>query len=57
MSGLYLESSSYVCRKKKKRAKEVVEIVEKTEEKSSGRSKKTPAELAFTRVQEKRVSL
>ena len=40
-------------------AKEVIDTVEKVEEKeaeATSKSKKTPAELAFKRMQEKRVS-
>ena len=49
-----------ILRKKKNKAKEVLEAVDKAEEKASQgspkpKSKKTPAELAFLRVQEKRV--
>lgn len=48
-------------KKKKSKAKEVLETVEKSEEKASGeskpKSKRTPAELAFKRMQDKRVSL
>ena len=51
----------FVRKKKKNKAKEVLEAVEKSEGKSSegtskSRSKKTPAELAFIKTQEKRVS-
>ncbi len=59
---LCMREDDIVFRKKKKnKAKEVLEAVEKAEERASGGSpkskkKKTPAELAFLRVQEKRVS-
>lgn len=48
------------CRKKKKnKAKEFLETVEKSEEKvsesSKSKVKKTPAELAFKKIQDKRV--
>ena len=57
----YLLIVHTTSRKKKNKAKEVLEAVEKAGEKASEGSPKTkrkmtPAEMAFKRVQEKRVS-
>ena len=49
----------YHRKKKKSKAKEVLDTLEKVEEKAEGaevKPKKTPAELAFMRIKEKRVS-